>query len=100
MQQGEAPDYPVPGIFSLTRVLIGRGVRHDTIGPTMDRATSRSRLGVLTLSVRGFGATPEGVVRESAALGRDAERAPAGVPTLGAADAGSDGPDGISEAFK
>ena len=39
--------------------------------------------------------TTEGVVRDSAALGRDAERAPAGVPTLGAADAGSDGPDGI-----
>ena len=62
-------------------------MRHDTIGPAMERATFRSRLGVLALSVRGFAATTEGVSYDSAALGRDAERAPAGVPTLGAADA-------------
>ena len=59
----------------------------------MNNSGFRSRLGVLGLSVRRFAAMMG--VRDSATLGRCAERAPAGVPALGSADAGNDGPDGI-----
>jgi hypothetical protein len=38
-----------------------------------------------------------GKIRDSATLGRCAEWAPAGVPALGSADAGNDGPDGIAQ---
>ena len=38
-----------------------------------------------------------GKIRDSATLGRCAERAPAGIPALGPADAGNDGPDGIAQ---
>jgi hypothetical protein len=74
-----------------------RGVRHSMIVQAMNTATFHSRLGVLGLSTRR---DDGGAVRDGAALGCRAAWAPTGVSALGAADAGNDGPVGVSKAAR
>ena len=85
-------------IFPLTEMGDAARCAPSTIGWSMNRATFRSRLGVLGLSVRGFAAMTEVQYRNRPALGQDGKRPSPDLPTLGAADAGNDGPDSISEA--
>ena len=86
-------NYHKVAIFLLSAVC-----RHSMIVQAMNTATFHSRLGVLGLSVLRFAAMT-GVQYETArhwgVVG-----APTEVSTMGAADAGNDGPVGISEAAR
>ena len=76
--------------------------RWGAVYPFDDRSSKHSDFSRLPGVLRSIDASvrsyDRSAVRNSAALGRGAERASTRVSTLGAADAGNDGPDGISEA--